>query len=88
MPLSLTPFTQPKDVLWGGWDSADGTLLGLAIFSKLNSSLHPCLEMGPAFVWQAFDLLVVHTPVQPSDEVVVTRSLGQLGNSLASGFLE
>ena len=31
MHLSLMPFTQPKDVLWGGWGSTDGTLLGLAL---------------------------------------------------------
>lgn len=86
MRLSMVPFAEPEDVLRCSWDLANGALLALASFSKMNRSLNPCFQVGLEFCREASDHLSENLPIKACDEVLMMWPLRQPGCSLVASF--
>ena len=81
----MVPFAHPHNVLWCGWDSADGAELWLAILSMVYAFWTHVLGR---FRCSLGNLLICWRYTRQSEEVLVVLPLSQPGDPLAPGLKE
>ena len=82
----LVPFAQPKYVLCGRRDFANGAHLGFAILLEVDGCLRPGPQMWFVLAWNGADHLSVSVPVKSSNKMLLVLFAGKSCRALCLGF--